>query len=310
LLGEAGREGGWFATLEIGIPVQTVDMDLDMLTSDWWVLSTPSGTGSFFLEDNSQTYRNFISTPSTINTPSLTNIIEDSETPLAFPTCRHPTDIIQFPTIERAVPLSFAHCKPEKYWVRSLIPSGAYLGLAPGLSLSQTKTRSLLTQVHDKGLVEAPVFSLMVGNGQSGVFTIGGTSEGNEIKRNNHLAINKIGEKTLDWKWMKRHDTEGWWTLLMSKLWVNGAKILEKQIIILDVCQLSQSSYLAAHMTSNPDQHTIPHRPPSRSPSFIRQHFRITPSLPTIRPIPRLPLLQPTQDPLRLRGLESRGMER
>jgi hypothetical protein len=36
--------------------VQTVDMDLDMLTADWWILSTRSGTGSFFLDFNSQTF--------------------------------------------------------------------------------------------------------------------------------------------------------------------------------------------------------------------------------------------------------------
>jgi hypothetical protein len=56
LLGEAGRKGNWFATLEIGEPIQTVDMDLDMLTVDWWILSTRSGTGSFFLDFNSRTY--------------------------------------------------------------------------------------------------------------------------------------------------------------------------------------------------------------------------------------------------------------
>jgi hypothetical protein len=186
----------------------------------------------------------------------LTDVIEDSEKALVYPTCRQPTDTIHFPAIYRAVPIFFAHCKPEKYSVQSLVPSGAYLGLAPGLSLSQAKTKSLLTQVHDKGLIEAAIFSLMVVDGQYGVFTIGGVSEKiqklpskdenghifdengrsqNEIMRSNQLAVNKIEEGKFDWKWMKRHNTEGWWTILIGKLWVNGARILEKQTVILDV---------------------------------------------------------------------------
>jgi hypothetical protein len=56
LLGDVGREGNWFASLNIGEPVQQVDMDLDMLTADWWIFSTSSGKGSFYLDFNSKTY--------------------------------------------------------------------------------------------------------------------------------------------------------------------------------------------------------------------------------------------------------------
>jgi hypothetical protein len=56
LLGEVGREGNWFASLHIGDPIQEVDMDLDMLTADWWIFSTSSEKGSFYLDFNSKTY--------------------------------------------------------------------------------------------------------------------------------------------------------------------------------------------------------------------------------------------------------------
>lgn len=48
LLGEVGREGNWFACLNIGEPIQTVDLDLDMLASDWWMVSTGSMRGTPF----------------------------------------------------------------------------------------------------------------------------------------------------------------------------------------------------------------------------------------------------------------------
>ena len=56
LLGEAGREGSWFANLHIGEPAQEVDMDLDLLTADWWILSTSSNKGSFYLDFHSKSY--------------------------------------------------------------------------------------------------------------------------------------------------------------------------------------------------------------------------------------------------------------
>jgi hypothetical protein len=56
LLGEVAREGNWFASLHIGEPAQEVDMDLDMLTADWWILSTSSNKGSFYLDFHSKSY--------------------------------------------------------------------------------------------------------------------------------------------------------------------------------------------------------------------------------------------------------------
>ena len=56
LLGEVGRDGNWFANLRLGDPPQNVDMDLDMITADWWLFSTNSNKGSFFLDFNSKSY--------------------------------------------------------------------------------------------------------------------------------------------------------------------------------------------------------------------------------------------------------------
>jgi len=56
LMGEVGRDGNWFPTLELGEPAQSVDMDLDMLTADFLMWSTTSGKGSWFLDFKSPTY--------------------------------------------------------------------------------------------------------------------------------------------------------------------------------------------------------------------------------------------------------------
>ncbi|KAH9220100.1 aspartic peptidase domain-containing protein [Leptodontidium sp. 2 PMI_412] len=234
LLGEVGREGNWFADLKMGEPAQTVDMDLDMLTADWWVLSTSSSKGSWFLDFNSKTYEQV-----------------DSEAPLSFPTCRGPTDVVHLPTIQRPIPISFAHCRPAKQWLRALLPSGAYLGLAPSPSLSQTKTVGLLQQLMEKKAIGIPVWSLLLINGKEGLFSIGGTSaasvrqaeketdemlnpeEHAETKRETAEAKAKGDLK--DWKWIKVHGAEGWWQILMRGIWVDGIKVLDNQPIVLDV---------------------------------------------------------------------------
>lgn len=107
---------------------------------------------------------------------TCTKQIEDSKNALSFPTCREPTDIVHLPTIHRSIPILFAHCTPAKQWIRTLGPSGSHLGLAPGASLSQTKTKGLLMQLLESGMIDTSVFSLRVMNGKEGVLSVGGVS--------------------------------------------------------------------------------------------------------------------------------------
>ncbi|TAQ88432.1 hypothetical protein B7494_g3215 [Chlorociboria aeruginascens] len=240
LLGEVGREGNWFANLKIGEPAQQVDMDIDMLTKDWFLFSTSSRKGSWFWEFKSSSYR-------------------DSERPLEFPTCREPTDNVLLPTVQRSVSISFAHCRPSKQWVRSLLPSGAYLGLAPSASLSQTKTISLLEQLIEKDIIDTPIWSVMLLNGRDGLFSIGGTSSAavKRVEREiadglNRLAIPDNGNRDESsdwgrkfddqeaihadiWKWSKVQGADGWWQILMRGVWVNGDHILMNQPATLDI---------------------------------------------------------------------------
>lgn len=184
----------------------------------------------------------------------------DSESPLAFPTCREPHDIVHLPTIHRSIPISFAHCRPAKQWIRALLPSGAYLGLAPSTALSQTKTASLMSQLMEKNIIDTPVWSIILINGRDGIFTLGGTSAASvrRAEMETHNALSQLGTNqeskrdeiitnrgfeemgsqeltSSEWKWSKVHGAEGWWQILMRGIWVNDIKILENQPIVLDV---------------------------------------------------------------------------
>ncbi|KAJ8060561.1 hypothetical protein OCU04_010876 [Sclerotinia nivalis] len=173
LLGEVGNSGSWFASLKIGKPSQNVDLDLNMLTADFAVISTPSGRGSFYLEEKSGTY-------------SVSNDNEEGKG-MNFPGCRCGKDVVGLPLGidifdglkgERYIPVSFAHCRPQKQWVGSLGKSGASLGLAIGEGLGQVGgwKRGLLGQIVRSGVVDTEVWSLMLLNGHEGVFSVGGSS--------------------------------------------------------------------------------------------------------------------------------------
>jgi len=94
-----------------------------------------------------------------------------------FPRCALPTDMFRMPTLQTSLPLEFAHCRPPKSSSQTLGPSGSMLGLAPSSHLSQIKSPNFLKQLLDKNIIQRPIYSIMLINGQEGVLSIGGTTE-------------------------------------------------------------------------------------------------------------------------------------
>lgn len=92
-----------------------------------------------------------------------------------YPACSQPTDVFHLPTINTSSPLSFVYCRPQKFTRRTLGPSGSSLGLAPSKHLKQTKSTSFISQLLKDGIIQRPVFSLMLVNGYEGVLSIGGS---------------------------------------------------------------------------------------------------------------------------------------
>ena len=186
-----------------------------------------------------------------------------------FPSCSSPVDTFHLPTINESVPLSFTYCRPSKFSLATLGPSGSALGLASSENLRQTKSTSLLRQLLIKGVIQRPVFSLTLINGQKGILSVGGTSakaielveqqtkaeldRAGAIQRGeilpdsdspsvlNRRAIDGIEAADgsdawqKDWRWSKVQGAEGWWQILMQGVWVDGIKILQNQAAVIDV---------------------------------------------------------------------------
>ena len=147
-------------------------MDLNMLASDFYVVKTSSQNGN--------RYDDFFS--SSISKASSSDrghvlmtliVVNSQERP--YPACTLPNDEFHFPTINQSISLSFAYCRPQKFTRKTLGASGSILGLAASKHLAQTKTGSLIAQLVQNKVIERPIFSLMLINGQEGVLSIGGT---------------------------------------------------------------------------------------------------------------------------------------
>ena len=196
-----------------------------------------------------------------------------------YPTCGLPTDMFHLPTINISTPLSFAHCRPSHSSINTLLPSGSLLGLAPSTQLSQTKTPSFVAQLLEKHLIERPVFSIMLINGEEGVLSIGGTSAGavEMVEKHTRDTLDKAGaleggepdistpkivkrsgrmDKAVSarqtdwedaWKWSKVQGAEGWWQTLMDGVWVDGSKVLKNQPVVIDVGDPVQVDLLRAY---------------------------------------------------------------
>lgn len=186
-----------------------------------------------------------------------------------YPSCTLPSDSFHLPTIDTSIPLSFVYCRPSKFSLGTLEASGSSLGLAPSQHLSQTGTQPLLKQLIEKQLIERPIFSLMLINGQEGVLSVGGTGAGaaklveqlikdeldhagavergetllaeshEDIAKKNEMYAKLISVSPEnwedDWQWSKVQGAEGWWQILLQGVWVDGDKILQNQGAVIDV---------------------------------------------------------------------------
>ncbi len=121
-----------YASISIGNPPQKIEMDLNMLVSDFYVVTTSSRVGTRFDEFFSQSYGERAQSDTGCKRQTadiLFVLVHSNKHP--YPMCRLPTDDFHFPTIGKAIPLDFTHCRPSKSSLKTLAASGSMLGLAP-----------------------------------------------------------------------------------------------------------------------------------------------------------------------------------
>lgn len=265
--------GSRFAKVSLGM--QEVEMDLDMLLSDFYVVTTTSTAGSRYDDFFSESYgmNCLTGSESSQQARMLTLLLTVNSNAHPYPSCTLPTELIHLPKSHGSVPISFAHCRPSKSSLATLAASGMMLGLAPSHHLSQTGTPTLLAQFLATKTIARSIFSIMLINGQEGVLSVGGTGaeavdyvEAQTRKQLDEIGalqrtavtdqppstdINTIVKRESEpgttardpnppdwrtgWKWSNVQGAEGWWQTLLQGVWVDGSKVLQNQPVVIDV---------------------------------------------------------------------------
>jgi hypothetical protein len=223
---------------------QLVELDIDMLSPDFYVSTTTSGKGT--------QYNAFVSS----HIPSGERV---------HPLCQHPTDLFHLTLNPKQTPkpinLTFPLCSPSHSHTLTLSPSGALLGLSPPTTqLSRLTSPPLLTQLHTLNLIPRRLFSLTLLTPQTGLLTLGASPAAHFARASlsTELALANFGDPRFtpahiddlvreemgrsfpenlkeQFHWVKVSGPKGRWTTLLSGVWVGGSKVLKNQPVLLDV---------------------------------------------------------------------------
>ncbi|KIW14627.1 hypothetical protein PV08_07411 [Exophiala spinifera] len=255
LIDVAGHQDRWYAELQVGDPPQVLEVDIDMLSPDFYTIMTSSGTGSKYDTFTSGSYEE-------------THGASDRVHSL----CRRTSDHFHFQQEskqQRPIRLSFPICTPSKASGATLAHSGTILGLSPDHgdvhshnALSRLSSPSLLDQLFEQHMVHQRVWSVTLLDAESGILSLGGTiaQQVEEANVRGSVELEHFGDPqaTSDWveqevakridflmtpdapwdghfKWTNTQGAAGWWTALMSGVWINGAKVLENQPVLFDI---------------------------------------------------------------------------
>ena len=143
----------------------------------------------------------------------------------------------------------------------TLLSSGSVLGLASQSPLVRLPGYNLLRQLQEKRLISKNMWSITLLDSETGILSIGSTiaKEMEKAKLQGELELQRFGDPAATeelvkqevesklslpmpdnlpidahFKWTNIQGAAGWWTALMSGVWVNGAKVLKNQPVLFD----------------------------------------------------------------------------
>lgn len=240
-----------YTELLVGSPPQKLEVDIDMLSPDFYTVMTTSGKGS--------RYDTFASTSHGIKRQRDISSLIDNLTVFTaghsdervHPLCPLPSDDFLFSGLD-PIRLACPICTPSKASRQTLANSGTLLGLSPHGSLARLSSQSLLSQLLDKNVISHNIWSATLLDADTGILSFGGTiaKEVEEAKIRGEVELQHFGESvaTPEWvaeqvagqmrlvmpaelpwdhhfKWTDVQGAAGWWTALMRGVWISEAKV-------------------------------------------------------------------------------------
>lgn len=172
--------------------------------------------------------------------------------------CNSASDHLKLGDLDE-IRLELPICTPPKTSELTLLSSGSVIGLAPPNHLTRIPGSNLVERLQSMGLISIKYWSLTVLDAENGVLCLGSTiakeleaakiraevelhdlgqdssspgSVANEVKNRVRVSMPDGTSVEEHFKWANVQGAAGWWTALMSGVWINGAKVSR----VLRVC--------------------------------------------------------------------------
>ncbi|KAL9103986.1 MAG: hypothetical protein Q9163_001006 [Psora crenata] len=205
LMGQVAADGVWYATVKIGNPPQTIEMDLNMLVSDFYIVTTTSRLGSRYDEHFSQS-----------NGPSGSTLgLAPSEYLSQTGSTSILKQLVDKEVIERPI---FSLILVNDH--EGVLSVGGTAARAVEMVVSQTKNELDHLGAIERGEEELPQKDMK-------------PLVKRDRPRKEDAAQQADWEES--WAWSKVQGADGWWQILMQSIWVDGSKVLQNQAVVLDV---------------------------------------------------------------------------
>ena len=136
--------------------------------------------------------------------------------------------------------------------------------------MARLRSQSLPEKLQAANVIESNIWSITLFDGQHGILSLGGSiaTDVEEVKIRTQIALDNIGKPPMElevvehqvteqlmdvfhtkrddesgedpswtkaFRWSPMGGSEGWWTTLMSGVWINSAKVLKNQPVLLDL---------------------------------------------------------------------------
>ncbi|KAK5099649.1 hypothetical protein LTR24_001308 [Lithohypha guttulata] len=217
MLDGAGRDGSWYTKLQVGQPPQTLEVDIDMLSPEFYTIMTQSDQGS--------KYDTFFSTTHVCKPPKYTHqTLNPSGTILGLspPGTSNSLSRLDAPSFLRQL-LNQEMIEHNIFSLTLLDSQTGILSLGSTIAstIEETKTRAQLGLKYLDSLHIPSEIAKME----------------EEIRGAMAFAIppGSTHEHHFKWTDVGNGAVSGWHMTLMSGVWVDGVKVLRNQPVLLDI---------------------------------------------------------------------------
>ncbi|KAL9058037.1 MAG: hypothetical protein Q9206_002101 [Seirophora lacunosa] len=229
LMGQMALNGSWYASLTIGQPPQMIDVDLNMLTSDFYVRHTTSHLGTRYDDLFSKSFgsQQTLEASGSVLGLAPSKYLRQIETPFLL------HQLLQEGIVKRPI-----------YSLIFISGHEGVLSIGGTAAQASEMVERQTSEELDRAGAQEKIEAFTLENGRT--LENGANSLDNSKGWGERITLHKKGTEITDvkatltdwedgWIWTKVQGAEGWWQTLMQGVWVGGSRVLQNQAVVIDI---------------------------------------------------------------------------